>query len=48
MSQEMQDAEIETPESATTAGIDLEELAQQVFELLLQELEIENNRTGNQ
>ena len=28
------------------AGINVEELAKKVFELLLQELEIENDRTG--
>jgi hypothetical protein len=29
-----------------TTEVDLEELAKRVFELLLQELEIENDRTG--
>ena len=29
-----------------SAGIDLDELARKVFELLLQELELENDRTG--
>ena len=36
----------ESSSADMTAQIDYEELAKKVFELLLQELEIENDRTG--
>jgi hypothetical protein len=34
-------------EQTSQASVDLEELARKVFELLLRELELENDRTGN-
>jgi hypothetical protein len=42
---ELQDQEVESADDLP-AGIDLEELAKKVFDLLLQELEVENDRTG--
>ncbi len=40
-------SQAQPPESADAAAdVDLEELARKVFELLLQELEIERDRTG--
>ncbi len=41
------DSQAQLPEPADVpTDVDLEELAKKVFELLLQELEIENDRTG--
>jgi hypothetical protein len=41
------ESQAQPPEPADTAtDVDLEELASKVFELLLQELKIENDRTG--